>query len=520
MMWLHPSRAGIDAWAKLGNPGWAYDDLAPYFAKSCRTHPPAWSTADLVGLDEHVDARLAGEGPVHVSWGDGYDASTNGAWLESFAQLGHKMTADMRTGKAIGAFQSPASIDPDTKTRSYSASAYLGLDVRRRPNLTVMTRTLVKRIVLEKQAGGALVAKGVVVQSEAGEQTIPARAEVILAAGALQSPQLLELSGIGRRDILESHGIEVILENPNVGEHVQDHAIVTQSFEVNDGVPSGDVLRDPNVLDAVMKLYASSQAGPLGQSTLSSAYIPLADDKGILPVAERQRLFDEHAPTAKDAPGWAEEFAVIRSLVEPLDEPTVQYIMFPGQLTIEPRPADINSVFRPSTPGNYVSVATALNHPFSRGAVHITSGEAADRPAWDPRFLSHALDLEVLARHVQFVETIVATAPFANAFKPAGSGARIPPLVADSLAAARDIVRRRQISVFHVSGSCAMRPRARGGVVDPRLRVHGVAGLRVVDASVFPLEPLGNIQSVVYAVAERAADLIKEDRKQAGKATA
>ena len=85
--------------------------------------------------------------------------------------------------------------------------------------------------------------------------------------------------------------------------------------------------------------------------------------------------------------------------------------------------------------------------------------------------------------------------------------------MADSLESARDIVRRRQISVFHVSGSCAMRPRARGGVVDPRLRVHGTANLRVVDASVFPLEPLGNIQSVVYAVAERAADLVKEDRK-------
>ena len=511
MMWLHPSRAGIDAWAKLGNPGWTYDDLAPYFSKSCRTHPPERPVADLVGLDEHVDASLAGKGPVHISWGDGYDAATNGAWLESFAQLGHKMTADMRTGKAIGAFQSPASIDPATKTRSYAASAYLGPDVRRRPNLTVMTRALAKRIVLEKQAGGEIAATGVVVQSDDGEQIISARAEVILAAGALQSPQLLELSGIGRRDILENHGIEVVLENPNVGEHVQDHAVVTQSFEVNDGIPSGDVLRDPNVLDAVMKLYATSQAGPMGQSTLSSAYIPLADEKGILPAEERKRLFDEYVPVAADTPGWAEEFNLIRSIVEPLDEPTVQYIMFPGQLTVEPQPADVNSVFRPSVPGNYVSVVTVLNHPFSRGTVHIASGDAAVKPKWDPRYLSHALDLEVLARHVQFVEGLVTKGPFAAAFKP--GGARMPDLVADSLARAREIVRRRQISVFHPSGSCAMRPRARGGVVDPRLCVHGVARLRIVDASVFPLEPLGNIQSVVYAVAERAADLIKEDRK-------
>jgi choline dehydrogenase-like flavoprotein len=154
---------------------------------------------------------------------------------------------------------------------------------------------------------------------------------------------------------------------------------------------------------------------------------------------------------------------------------------------------------------------TILNHPFSRGSVHITSNDVKSLPVWDPAYNTNPLDMELFARSMQFVEKLVDPGtPFGSLLK--AGGKRLPEIVAEDLEKAKEIVRQRQISVFHVSGSCAMLPRDQGGVVDDRLRVYGVRGLRVVDASVFPLEPSGNLQSTVYAVAERAADIIKEDR--------
>jgi len=139
------------------------------------------------------------------------------------------------------------------------------------------------------------------------------------------------------------------------------------------------------------------------------------------------------------------------------------------------------------------------------------SRDVADPPAWDPRYNSERADGELLARAVRFVAgTLAATPPLRDMFVPGGR--RMPEgLAVDSLEAAREVVRQRQIAAYHAVGSARMGAEATTSVVDARLRVYGVRGLRVVDASVFPLETLGNIQTVVYAVAERAADFIKED---------
>lgn len=510
MMWLHPSRASMDAWEKLGNPGWGYDGLAPYFKKSCTVHPPSDSAKQIAGLGSPHDFSDPGNGPVHVSFSEGYSMPLNNAWMETFSSLGYAVKADPRTGKAVGAFQNPASIDPATKARSYAANAYLGPAVRQRPNLTVLTDVTVKRIIFEDAPDG-LVAKGVVTQTKDGETTLLVRSEVILAAGALQSPQLLELSGIGGRQVLERCGISVLVDNPNVGERLQDHAIVCQSFEVGEGVPSGDVLRDSDLLNTLVQLYSSSQgAGPLGQSNISTAYIPLVDQHGLMSAEDRKALFDTHLRGADGSSTLSEEFWILRSVVEPQDEPTAQYLLFPSQIAIPQEPENMASYITPVQPQNFITIMTVLNHPFSRGSVHITSPDVNVKPVLDPRYMTHPLDLEITARHVQFVEQIVKTKPFSSSLKE--QGARLPETIGDDLEKAKDIVRRRQISVFHVCGTCAMLPRRQGGVVDSRLQVYGTKNVRVVDASVFPLQTLGNTQSVVYAVAERAADLIKQDR--------
>ncbi|KAI1841908.1 hypothetical protein JX265_013080 [Neoarthrinium moseri] len=509
MMMLYPSAVNIDSWGKLGNPGWSYQDLLPYYRKSSTTHAPSATAAELTGLHQYHDDSLTGDGPVHVSFGEGYSKVFNGAWMETFNNLGLRMTADPRTGKALGGFQNPATIDPQTRTRSFASPAYLTAEVRQRSNLEIRCNSVVEKVLTERR-GDKVIATGVVISAGGKTQRIDARLEVILAAGALHTPQILELSGIGNRVLLESHGIPVVIDNPNVGENLQDHAIVAQSFEVNDGMPSGDVLRDPEVLNSLISLYQSSGGdGPLGQSSISVAYSPWSDGAGALSAEAKKEALDAHLAHSKTQ--MAEQFSVIRAIIEDANEPAVEYLLFPCQITVNDDPVSMREIITPSRPDNYVSIMTILNHPFSRGSVHITSADVQTKPIYDPCFMSHPLDLHILAQNVQFVERIIETEPFKSMLK--SNGKRAPDIIGKTLEQAEEIVRRHTISVFHVAGSCAMLPESQGGVVNERLIVHGTGNIRIIDASIFPLEPLGNIQATVYAVAEKAADLIKEDQR-------
>ncbi|KAB5511578.1 hypothetical protein GE09DRAFT_1232440 [Coniochaeta sp. 2T2.1] len=496
MMLLYPTRGILDAWGRLfpsssapPTTTWTYSSLSPYLAKFATVHPPPPTTRDLVGLTYHDETLVPANnnnGPVQVSFSEGL-GEPNRTWMETFRGLG-------------------------LEGRSYAGSGYYGARERGRENLVVVTETRVGRILFDTTQGEQPVARGVEVIGKDGQKSeVTATAEVILAAGALQSPQLLELSGIGGRAQLESLGIPVLVDNPNVGEGMQDHPIVCQSFEVADGVPSADVLRDPEVVATLVGMYPD---GPMGQSTISVAYAPLVDYDGPLSADAKAALFASHADTTTTPAARA-----VRDVILSPDEPAFQYLLFPSQITIPDRPASMASYITPTQPENYITVMTILNHPFSRGSVHVASPDVTDLPVWDPAYNSHPLDLELLARGVRFVERIVdPSTPFGGGVLKKG-GRRIPDIFSEpgdeGLERAREVVRQRQISVFHVSGSCAMLPRGEGGVVDEELRVYGVRGLRVVDASVFPLEPSGNIQSVVYAVAERAADLIKGARRGA-----
>ncbi|KAI1495110.1 hypothetical protein F5X96DRAFT_613462 [Biscogniauxia mediterranea] len=511
LMAMFPSRQNLDSWGKLGNEGWSFQDLRPYLRRFSTTQSPSEAVREKLGGLSYYQAELSGDGPVQFSYDEEYN-DVSASWFKTFAGLGLEMKTDPRAGAAVGAFQNPSSIDPKNRTRSSAATAYYSEAIAKRPNLVVLTGTTVQKIVTVAHAH-QVVATGVQVQGQDGRvRTIAAKREVILAAGALRSPQLLELSGIGDRKLLESLGIPVVTDNPNVGEHMQDHLMTAQQFPVRKGMPSRDALRDPKLFQAVADEYAKTNKGLLGSMGVSAAYVPMADRTGVMSPSSRKALFDKHLDRGSAAsPARAREYALLREMLESPEAPAVQYMCFPGSLTVTPRPDTLTDMFTSAAPYDCIGIMTLLNHPFSRGSVHAASADPAAPPAWDPRYCSHPLDLEILARSVQFVERIVETPPFRDVVDP--RLARIPDVVADDLERAREIVRDRTVSCFHISGSCRMRPREHGGVVDARLRVYGTANLRVVDASIFPLEPLGNIQTTVYAVAEKAADIIKEDRR-------
>ncbi|KAI1816239.1 hypothetical protein GGS20DRAFT_583618 [Poronia punctata] len=516
MMAMFPSRTNLDAWGQMGNKGWSFDHLAPYFRKFATSHPPSESMRKTLGGMAYYQDDMKGDGPIQLSFDDQYSV-VNEKWFETFAKLGLEMKTDPRTGRAVGAFQNSSTIETETNVRSSAVTAYYTSEVAGRPNLQVLLETTVQKVTTEVR-DGQVVGTGVIIKDKDGQTTTYiADREVILAAGTVRTPQLLELSGIGDRVLLEKLGIDVLIDNPNVGEHLQDHLMISQRFPIKKEYPSADRLRDAAKFQSAFEQYATSNQGPLAGMGTSVAYVPLADRNGVMSPADRKALFDKHLNSGPSpSPTQKREFKLIRDLLEAEQEPAIQYLCFPGSLSVTPHPDTLTDMFTSTLSYDCMGILALLNHPFSRGSVHISSADVSAPPTWDPNYCSHPLDLEILARTVGFVEKIADTPPYSDMIDQTLE--RVPRDTGGDLEAAKEVVRSCTISCFHIAGTCRMLPRGLGGVVGEDLIVHGTSNIRIVDASMIPLEPLGNIQTTVYAVAERAADLIKESRKAASRA--
>ena len=509
-MLVYPSKGCIDGWSRLGNPGWDWDSLLPYYRKFHTFIPPSKDVHDLLALEYMNEKSQGTSGPIQVSFGGGH-GPVEKAWPEAFKNLGLTMSGDPLSGTGRGGLSNPATIDPKTKTRSHAGSTYYSTEVAKRSNLQVITDALAEKIVLV-ETDGTITATGVQFLAESGKSyTVDAQKEVIIAAGTFQSPHILELSGIGSANLLKSHEIDAFIDNPSVGENLQDHLVAVLGLEAADGVPSADALRDPMVFKQMMELYQTAGEGPLAASTYSSAFTPVLNLRGNKGQDEMTQLLNQHTCEigAPGFPSQNQQYDLLKSILQSPDDDSVHYGLAAFQMNALAGDSP-KQYLAPSTPGNYLSFMIALSHPFSRGSVHLNSRDPAAHPTIDPRYLSHPLDAEVLARHVQYVETLAQTEPLASLFKK--EGRRCPPdTTVNDLQSAKEII-KQGISYFHPTGTCAMMPKAIGGVVNERLIVHGTRNLRIVDASIMPLQPRGNIMSSVYAIAEKAGDMIKEDR--------
>ncbi|KAL8956625.1 MAG: hypothetical protein Q9183_006260 [Haloplaca sp. 2 TL-2023] len=421
------------------------------------------------------------------------------------------LDSDPLSGKSSGGYTYLSTVDPKNWERSHAGSAYYA-PISGRPNLQMLTDTVVEKILLEKSDTDGVIARGVDIRQDGTPQSCIALREVILCAGAIQSPQLLELSGIGSSKILNSHGVQVMVDNPHVGENLQDHPMTGMSFEVIDGLPTIDMIRDPEVIQGAQEAYQKGRQGPLTAGFHSVASLPVVEFLSETGQAELSRLLQDHlannVPAAAAEPSIPTQYQLLRSILESPSESSIIIGMGACQMHFDQ--ALQKDIYAITEPENYISFLVALAQPFSRGSVHITSSSISDAPSIDPRYLSHPLDIEILARHMMYIPTIAQTEPLASLLK---NGGQLLPKNIDlqSLDSAMEHCKRHIITNNHPCGTCAMMPPEKGGVLDSRLKVHGVKGLRVVDASIFPMIPRGNIQSSVYAVAEKAADLIMED---------
>ncbi|KAI1311859.1 putative GMC oxidoreductase [Xylaria venustula] len=519
-VFVPPRGTDFDAWESMGNPGWAWSNVAPYFRKFHTLSIPDPAVKDHLGLTWINESTRGSNGPVQAAFTGSVQDPLSRAWPETFKTLGYSLQGDPFSGKAVGAWSIPGAIDTVSGTRSYAATAYF-VPAQSRSNLQVITSALVNQITLEKTGDAeTIVASGVTFSLADGtEHQIKASREVILAAGVFGSPKILELSGIGNKSILENLNIEVQLDNVNVGENLQDHMMTGLSFEAAEGVMTGDCLlrQEPNFMQMFMQMYQDRKAGPLASQSLTSyAYMPVmseALEKLEAGLQNRLEKLVEDLDGGDKSKIEKYNFDLIKSNLfssSPFNNATASLFMLPAQVNLHNGPKQSGMTQNPQ-PGNFVSVGASLQQPLSRGTSHISTSDPLVPPTIDPRYLSHPLDIELFARHLMSIEIIAKTAPLSNYLKAGGRRAQPGDPHVDTLDKAKVYLRQATLTNNHPVGTCAMLPRDMGGVVDERLRVYGVRGLRIVDSSIMPLSPCANIQTTVYAVAEKAADTIKED---------
>ena len=265
--WTHASQQDINDWGELGNLGWSWDELFPYFLKSERYHAPPAAVSEQIDTT-FIEPDLHGEnGQVQNSFPPFYD-NFHKAWEPTYKNLGLGPTGDPKGGLAIGAYTTLLSIEPKNASRSYAATAYYKPNIHR-PNLKVLTGALVTKVNFNPHLK-PLVVTGLTFTVNGTLYTATATREVVLSAGSFQSPQLLELSGIGKASLLESHGIQVLHANPGVGDNLQDHVLLPLGFEAAQGEATFESLRSKSVFAEALAEYTMNHTGPLAAGTTNS----------------------------------------------------------------------------------------------------------------------------------------------------------------------------------------------------------------------------------------------------------
>lgn len=477
LIWNRASIREYDAWEELGSPGWNWESMYPAMLRAenfQRVDGTAQYGEDGVGYGGPVQTALIENPPPHVQ-----------ACIPTLESLGLQQNLESLDGDSLGTMYQPATNRLSNHTRSYSVD-YLP---RAGSNLVIMPNTSVGKVQLNSNGTRAI---GVTLGS--GRQ-ITASREVILSAGSLLSPKILELSGIGQKDILEKAGIEPKIDLPGVGESLQDHLRIQTTYELQPNITGLDVLRY-NQTRAAIELDLWQQ----GQTSLyqyaGSCYGFL---KWVQAAGNNTPLLDLARSSAD--PSNAVDRMKLSFLSDPTSRaPDLQVVFGDGYIGTRGYPANTTSGYGK----NYATLLAGVMHPLARGSVHISSANASAAPIIDPKYISNAFDLEAAKAAAKYLRKMGTTSPFKELWVKEYD----PGFDTQTDEEWEAYVRENVSTFYHPLGTCAMLPKKDGGVVDPELKVYGVSNLRVVDASVIPVMISANIQTAVYGIAERAAELI------------
>ncbi len=444
MVFIRGEPDDFDDWAAAGNPGWDWAGVLPYFRRMERSEFPG----PLHGTD----------GPLSVSDASRHMHPLCQVYLEACRQLGFPTVADLNGEPGDRAGLYPLSTRDGR--RESTATAYLK-PARRRPNLTVVTGAHATRVLFDgRRAVGVAYRRG-----GGPEETVRAAGEVILSAGSVNSPQLLQLSGVGPVRLLERHGIPLVAGNDAVGANLQDHLGV--DFLYRSKLPTLNQQLNPwwGKLLAGMR-YVTTRGGPLGLSVnQGGGFVRGRPDR----TRPNLQLYFSPVSYIKAPPRT-------RPLLNP--DP------YPGFL-----------------------LGYSACRPTSRGEIMIRSADPFEAPSIRPGYLSTNHDIEEMVEGSRLMRRLAAT-PALSALidEELQPGAAIAS--DDDFA---DDARRRAGTVFHPCGTCIMGPDPARSVVDARLRAHGLEALRVIDASIFPNVTSGNTNAPAIMVGEKGADLVLDD---------
>ncbi|MDM0104287.1 GMC family oxidoreductase N-terminal domain-containing protein [Variovorax sp. J22R24] len=442
MLYVRGHRWDYDHWSSLGNPGWSYEEVLPYFkrAEHNETHGPC--------------SYHGTGGPLNVAELRSPSA-LNKAFLAAAAMKGVPNVADYNGAEQFGSFM--YQVTQKNGERCSAAKGYITPNLSR-PNLVVKTNAPSLRIDFDGRR-----AQGVTYSANGAEKQVRARREVILSSGAFGSPQLLMLSGIGPGAALQRMGIRLVQDLQGVGENLQDH------------------------IDHVQTYRARSDSPTFGLSL-----------RGGLKVARAIPEWKKHR-TGLVTTNFAESGAFVRSSPD-VSVPDLQMVFVV---------AIVDDHSRKLHMGHGYSCHIEVLRPHSRGSVKLASRDPHAAPLIDPKFLDDERDLDLLVKGVQMQMDILQASPF-DAYR----GKMLYPVDRNDTAAIADDIRNRADTQYHPVGTCKMGVASDAtSVVDERLRVHGVERLRVVDASIMPTLCGGNTNAPTIMIGEKAADMIRADRR-------
>ncbi|MBK9362607.1 MAG: choline dehydrogenase [Rubrivivax sp.] len=441
MIYIRGQQADYDHWAAQGNPGWGWNDVKPYFLKAEHNERGADDWHAIGGPLNVADLRS----PNRLS----------ALFLQAAQQAGWPLNADFNgpTQEGVGMFQ----VTQKDGERCSTAKAYVTPNLGR-PNLQVLTGAQVLRVLFDGRR-----ARGVEIQQGGAKRELLSRREVLLSAGALQSPQILQLSGVGAGAELQALGLPVVHDLPAVGRHLHDH------------------------LDTIIVVNAPRMTESFGLSLGGVARMV----GGIFEWRSRR--------SGMMTTNFAEAGGFIRSQPdEPAPDLQLHFVI--GKLVDHGR----KTVF-----GHGISCHLCVLRPKSRGRVSLSGPDPLAAPLIDPAFLSDPDDIQRMVRGFRLMRTVLrqpALAALGGQEMPASAAAQTDAQI-------EQFIRSHGDTIYHPVGTCRMGPGDADNVVDERLRVHGLQGLRVVDASIMPRIVSGNTNAPVIMIAEKAADLVRADAR-------
>ena len=449
LIYVRGQAEDYDRWAALGNTGWGWRDVLPYFIKS---ESNSRGTSDYHGCEGPLSCSDIGEPHPLME-----------AIIRGAGELGVPRNDDFNGAiqEGVGYYQ----LFTRKGWRSSAAVGYLKPALKR-TNLRVETDAQATSLIVERLNGGNPAARATGVRYRQRGANLEARAarEVIVSAGALQSPQLLQLSGIGRASLLASKGVAVAHDLPGVGENLQDHLQARLMFKVKQPITTNDELKSVWRRIGMGWRWLAYRAGPIAIGINHGGLFTR-----VLPESRTPDIQFHFAALSADMAGGK------------------------------------------THPWSGCTFSVCQLRPTSRGTVTIKSKNPFEAPALQPNYLSTEFDQRTAVEGVKFARRLARTRALADLigeeYRPGGSASTDDELL--------DFVRNYGATIFHPVGTCRMGS-DRDAVVDTRLRVRGVPGVRVVDASIMPTLVSGNTHAPVVMIAEKAADMILEDAKAAG----